>query len=219
MATLESSDANIVDAETINLRLIVYPLLAVMVLLVGGFGYYYYQQNQRDQLEAQARAAMLEAKTPEALVKVADQFPGTDQGNLALLSAGDLSYQKKDYASAIKYYKRVISGPQTDEILAESARLGFAASLEAANKPDDESHVSAADVYLVEARRGKDSPYAPYAYTAAAAIYAERGDKDNERKILNEAVSLDPDAIFVKQAQARLKELNAAPAPSVVAPS
>src|SRR5882724_10009066 len=102
MATLESDDSNILDAETINWRLVVYPILAALVVLVGGFGYYYYLQNQREQLEASARDALVQAKTPEELVKVADQFPGTNQGTLALLGAADGSLAKRDYAAAIQ---------------------------------------------------------------------------------------------------------------------
>jgi predicted negative regulator of RcsB-dependent stress response len=221
MATLESDDSNILDAEMINWRLVVYPILAALVVVVGGFGYYYFLQNQREELEVSARAALVQAKTSEELVKVADQFPGADQGTLALLSAASLSFDKKDYAAAIKDYKRVLFGSKTDEILAESARLGFASSLEAANKVDDETSKDATDVYLREGDLGKSSPYAPYAYFSAARLYEEKNDKDNERKILTEAASLDPDSPFVKQAQLKLKEMETAAQPpqTVTAPA
>ena len=63
------------------------------------------------------------------------------------------------------------------------------------------------------ARRGAKSSYAPCAYFSAARLYEERGDKDNERKILTEAATLDPDSQFVKQAQLKLKEMTAAAQP------
>jgi predicted negative regulator of RcsB-dependent stress response len=210
MATLESDEANIFDAESVNWRLIVYPILAVAVVVVGGLFYYYYQQSQRDALEASAREALVAAKTPEEMVKVADQFPTTDQAALALLSAADASFAKRDYDAAIKDYKSALFGPKIDEMLAESARLGLASSLEASGNIDDAIYA-----YLREATLKKDvgidSPYAPYAYMAAARLYEEKGDKDNERKVLTEAVSLDPESLFVKQAQAKLKELTSAP--------
>ena len=59
MATLESDESNILDAETVNWRLIVYPILAALVILVGGLGYYYYLQTQREDLESKARAALV----------------------------------------------------------------------------------------------------------------------------------------------------------------
>ena len=36
MATLESDESNIFDQETINWRLIVYPILLIVVVVVGG---------------------------------------------------------------------------------------------------------------------------------------------------------------------------------------
>jgi predicted negative regulator of RcsB-dependent stress response len=210
MATLESNDSNILDSETINWRLVVYPILAALIIVAGGFGYYYYLQNQREELEATARAALLQAKTPEDLVKVADQFPHTDQETLALLSAANGSFAKRDFAAAIKDYQRIIQTAGTDAELRDSAQLGLGSSLEASGKGDD-----AIQAYLEVANRGTKSPYAPYAYTAAARIYEQRGDTTNERSILTEAASLDPDSPFVKQAQVKLKELATAAEPPV----
>lgn len=202
---MESDDSNILDAETINWRLIVYPILAVLVIGVGGFGYYYYLQYQREALEAKAREALVGAKTPEELVKVADQFPRTDQATLALLGAADGSFAKRDYAGAIADYQRIVQAATTNPDLLDPAQLGLASSLEAGGKMDD-----AINAYLEVARRGAKSPYAPFAYYAAANLYEARGDKTNEREVLTEAAMLDPDSAFVKQAQAKLKELTMA---------
>ena len=214
MATLQTDEANILDAETINWRLVVYPILAAMVVAVGGFVYYYYLQNQREELEASARAALVQATTPDELVKVADQFPGTDQATLALLKAADGSFAKQ----ATPRPFRIISGSSRRlrpiAELRDSAQFGLASSLEASGKNDD-----AINTYLEVAQQGDKSPYAPYAYMAAARLYGERGDKDNERKILTEVASLDPDSEFVKQAQSKLKELSVPPQPPLTAPA
>ena len=90
MATLQTQDANIFEREAVNWRLIVYPILALLVLVLGGLGLYYYQQSQRDEHELQARQEILKAKTPEALAQVADHFPGTSQANFALMAAAQL---------------------------------------------------------------------------------------------------------------------------------
>jgi predicted negative regulator of RcsB-dependent stress response len=202
MATLQSDEANIFDTETINWRLIVYPILAALIVVVGGLGYYYYLQNQREELEDSAHAALVQAKTPEELVKVADQFPGANQGTLALLNAADGSFSKRNYTAANQDYQRIIQAVTTDPELRDSAQLGLASSLEANGKIDD-----AINTYLKVAQLGDKSPYAPFAYAAVVRLYEERGDKDNERKILTEAASLDPDSPFVKQAQFKLKEM------------
>jgi predicted negative regulator of RcsB-dependent stress response len=207
MASLELGDSNIVDADTINWRLVVYPIVAAIVLLLGGFGYYYYQINQRETLEAQARDVLLLAKSPEDFIKVADQFPNTDQATLSLVTAATLSFNKKDYDSAAKTYQRIIGEPGTNPLLRDSAQLGLASSLEAAGKIDD-----AIGAYLAVARRGKDSPYAPFAYTAAARLYEQKGDKENQRLVLTEAAGLGAESPFVKDATLKLKALNAAAA-------
>jgi len=210
MATQQLDDANIIDGETINLRLIVYPILAVLVIVLGGLGYYYNQQVQRETAEASAREAFLSAKTPEELVQVADRFPHTDQGAMALIKAADDSFTKLDYAAATKDYQRLLDTAGTDPQLRDSAQVGLASSLEASGKVDE-----ALTAYLDVARRGDKTAYAPFAYNAAARIYEQRGDKENERKILLEETSLDPDSDFVKQAQAKLQELSG---PAVVMP-
>jgi predicted negative regulator of RcsB-dependent stress response len=213
MATLQSDEANILDVETINWRLVVYPVLAALVVAVGGFGYYYYLQNQREELEASARAALVAANTPEEMVKVANQYPHTDQATLALQSAAAASFAKRDYAAAIQDYQQIAQTVTTDPELRDSAQLGLASSLEANGKIDD-----AINTYLAVAREGAKSPFAPYAYNSVASLYDRRGDKDNERNILTEAASLDPDSPFVKQAQYKLKEMTTAAQPPPAVP-
>ncbi|MCE0483868.1 MAG: tetratricopeptide repeat protein [Methylacidiphilales bacterium] len=207
MATLGTDDSNILEAEPINWRLVVYPLALAAIVLLGGFGYYYYAQMQRDALEAQARIVVSQAKTPEDFLKAADQFPNTNQATMALLAAASLSFDKKDYDAAIKDYQRIISNASTDTTLRDSAQLGLGSTLAATGKLDD-----AINVYLTVARRAEKSPYAPYAYQAAASLYEQKGDKDNQKKILTEAVGLGTDSMFVKEAQSKLKELNPTPA-------
>jgi len=174
-----------------------------IVLVLGGLGYYYNQQVQRENAEAGAREAFLAAKTPEELVQVADKYPHTDQGTMALIKAADDSFTKLDYAAATKDYQRILDTAGTDRQLRDSAQVGLASALEATGKVDE-----ALTAYLDVARRGDKTAYAPFAYNAAARIYEQRGDKENERKILLEETSLDPDSEFVKQAQAKLQELS-----------
>jgi predicted negative regulator of RcsB-dependent stress response len=205
MTTSDFGDANIVEGDSINWRLVVYPLVAAVLLILGGLIYYFYLQNQREELEIAARAALLQAKTPEALVAVADRFPTTRQATLALLSAANDSYNKKDYDAANRDYQRIAVNADTDAVLRDSAVMGLASTLESAGRPDD-----AVKAYLSVARRGADSPYAPAAYSAAASIFRQHGDRNNEESLLIEEAGLDPESNFVKEAQQRLKDINAA---------
>jgi predicted negative regulator of RcsB-dependent stress response len=221
MATLDTDEANLIDQESVNWKLIVFPVVAVIIIGIAVAGIYYYQIVQRDQLEDTARAALVAAKTPEDMIKVADQYPASTQATLALLQAASDYFAKNDYANALSAYQKVDTLPHADETLAESARLGVASSLEASGKVDD-----AIAAYVREGDIGAKSPYAPYAYFAAAQIYEQKGDKVNERRILTEAAALDPDSVFVRQAQNKLKQMASeeqpvtpASAPNTVIPS
>lgn len=215
MATLDTDEANLIDAEPVNWRAIVYPLLAVLIVGFGALGYYYYLQDQRNQLEDIARIAVLQAKTPEEFIKVADQYPKTTQASLALMQAAALSFEKKDFAAATADFQKIVQNTAADAQLKASAQLGLASSFEASGKQDD-----AINTLLEVGHLGAKSPFAPYALYAAARLYEEKGDKDNQRKILSEAAALDPESVFVKQAQAKLNELTpkAAPSASTLAP-
>jgi predicted negative regulator of RcsB-dependent stress response len=205
MAILQSPDANILDAEEVNWRRIVYPVIGFIVLLLAGLGIYYYQLSQRDAREAQARQAFTQAKTPEALVQVADKFPGTTHADFALIRAADFSMGKKDYTGAAHDYQRVADGTGADAVLRDAGRIGLASAQEAQSKLDD-----ALQSYLTVAQRGPNTPYAPFAYISAARLYAEKKDTEDERKTLSAAVDLGGDSAFVKQADYMLKALDAA---------
>jgi predicted negative regulator of RcsB-dependent stress response len=203
MAILQSQDANILDAEAVNWRRVVYPVVGLIVLLLGGLGIYYYQLSQRDALEVQARQAVVKAITPEALVQVADQFPKTTQADFALISAADFSIARKDYTSAATDYQRVIDGAATDAVLRDSARVGLASVQEMQDKLED-----AIQSYVTVGDRGHNSPYAPFAYSSAARLYAQKKDTANERKMLSAAIDLGGDSAFAKQADDQLKALD-----------
>jgi hypothetical protein len=208
MATLESPDSNILEADAVNWRLVVYPIVGVLILIFGGCGIYFYLQGARAQHEADARQAFIDAKTPAALTQVADQFPGTTHAAMALIAAGNLSYEQKDYATAQKDFQRVADNTGFDDTVRDSARLGYAAALEAAGTSDSQ----ALDAYLAVAQRGKSSPFASYAYVAAAQLCRRQHDIDKERQLLIQATGIDTDSPFGQQAQKLLQALNGVPA-------
>jgi len=210
MASLASDERNIIEAEDFNWRLVVYPILAIVALLLIGFGIYYYQLNQREQAEEAAAAALTTAKTPTDIVKVADTYPATTQAAVALMKAADLSVTAKDFDSAKKDYQRVLDSKQAPAELRDSAQLGLAAVQEANGDFDN-----AIQSYLAIAQKGGASPFAPVAYHQVAAIYASRQDKVHEEQILQQAVRLGGDSPFVKAAADRLKALT----PQTAAPA
>jgi tetratricopeptide (TPR) repeat protein len=215
MATLQTDEANILDAESINWQAIVYPILVVLIVVGGVLGYYYYQQSMQDQAETQARAALVKATTPEEFLKVAADFPATDQATLATLAAAHASFAKRDFDSAISAYDKVINNTAIGAEWRDTAQLGIASCDEA--KGDSK----AVSDYLVVARRAELSPFAPYAYNCAIRICDARGDKDQERALLGQAAALAPYSDFTKAAQEKLKEMTpqAQPMSFPIAPS
>jgi predicted negative regulator of RcsB-dependent stress response len=217
MAGTEFDERNIMEGDPVNWRMIVYPILAGLVVLVAGFGIYYYQLNQREQAEEQAATALGDAKTPEDMAKVADQYPGTVQSGVALMRAAALLFDQGSFDVALKDYQSVVGMEKAPPELRDSAQLGIAATQEAAKQPD-----AAVESYLAVARKGNRSPFAPVAYHQAAQIYADRKDTANETQVFQQAVQLGGDSPFVKAAADQLKALapaaaaistNAAPAP------
>ena len=202
MATLASDERNIIEAEDFNWRLVAYPIIAIVALLLIGFGIYYYELNQREQAEEAAAAALTAAKTQADIVKVADSYPETTQAAVALMRAADLSVAAKDFDNAKKDYQRVLDSKQAPVELRDSAQLGLAGVQEANGDVDN-----AIQSYLVIAQKGGASPFAAVAYHQVAAIYASRQDKVHEQQILQQEVRLGGDSPFVKEAADRLKEL------------
>jgi hypothetical protein len=96
----------------------------------------------------------------------------------------------------------------------DSARLGLASALEAANSDNQ-----AIDTYLSVAQRGKSSPYSPYAYMAAAHIYERQHNTDKEKLYLIQAASIDSASPFSQQAQKLLQTLNGASSDTPTLPS
>lgn len=214
MATLQSDDANLLDQEPFNWRIIVYPALVILIVVCLGLGWYFQQLQARETREETAREALIKAKTPADFLSVASQYPKTDQASLALISAGQASYEAHDYPGAIAAYQKVTDDATANPDLRDTAALGRASALEASGKLDD-----AVLAYLEVAQRGSKSAFAPFAYNAVARIYDERGDKENERKILMQAAGFDPDSQFTRQAQAKLKSLQPPPATPAAIPT
>jgi tetratricopeptide (TPR) repeat protein len=124
-----------------------------------------------------------------------------------------MSFTKHDYAAAIQDYQRITQNASTLPELHDAAQIGLASAQEATGKIDD-----AISTYLSVAQLGTKSPFAPYAYNAAARLYEQQGNKDKEREILTEAASLDPDSPFVKDAQNKLKQMTATAQPPLSVP-
>jgi predicted negative regulator of RcsB-dependent stress response len=203
MSTLQTDEANIIDAEEVNWQWVVLPLVLLLLVAAGGFGVYYYLQMQQDAAEAEARVALLKATTPAEFLKVAEQYPKTDQAMLATFSAANASFEARDYDGAQTAYHKIIDNPALGAQWRDSASIGIASCDE--GKGDADKAISE---YLEVARRGDASPFAAFAFNCVARIYDARGDKKTEGDILRQAAQLNPDSPSVRRAQQLSNELN-----------
>ena len=203
MSTLQTDEANIIDAEEVNWQWIVLPLVLMLLVAGGGFGVYYYLQMQQDAAEAEARTALIKATTPAEFLKVAEQYPKTDQAMLATFSAANASFDARDYDGAQTAYRKIIDNPVLGVQWRDSASIGIASCDEAKGDAD-----KAINEYLEVARRGDASPFAAFAFNCVARIYDARGDKKTEGDILKQTAELTQDSPSARMAQQRSSELN-----------
>ena len=202
MATLQSDEANILDAETINWRLIVYPILAALIVVVGGFGYYYYQQVQRDISGGHRARGPAEGHHPgragEGGRSISQDRPGdagvAERGGRFLCQTG-LRRSHPELSAGPRH------APARTRCCATRRNSGWLPlSKPAARWTRRSTPISR---WPIAATRLPTRPSATMPWPGST---TQRGDKDNERKILNEEASLDSDSQFVKEAQFKLKE-------------
>ena len=197
-------DTNVVESEPVNWRLIVYPLLALLVLVAGIYSYFAYRQHAVEQRESEARTALVSAHSTAELLSVANRYPKTVQATLAGITAGEQALFNRDFVVAENAFTAVLHTPKIDPQLHDSAQLGLAATYEANGKTAE-----AIAAYLNVAHEGNTTPYAAYAFYTVAGIYLRKDDKANARKTFSELASLNNRSAFLPTGARQLASLNA----------
>lgn len=99
-----------------NKKIIYWILAAVLAIAAVILGYIYlYQQPRNDKAATAYGAVDLKAQGNDSIaaaeyMKVANQYGGTDGGNLAALQAGEILYRLKRYDEAAKYLEMFSTG-------------------------------------------------------------------------------------------------------------
>jgi len=148
--------------------------IAVLVVVVGAVvgGYYWHKSN----VETQAQDALSIIKPPSSAeaaasmdaqpyLKVADNYPGTRAGGRALLIAGGNLFDAGKFDQAKQTFERFMR-EYGDDVLANQALVGIAASLEAQGNTKD-----AAARYDDFIKGHPGDPTLPQAKSALARIY------------------------------------------------
>lgn len=160
---------------------LVYGILAGLVLLVAGIaGYVYYQsvqQAEAEQLLAQVartyeqgnyRQALDGTGTTQGLLAIAENYGGTQAGNLATYYAADALYRLGEYDRALELFREF---EKTEDFVGASAYAAQAAIHE--NRGEFEQ---AAELYQQAAEQFPNSLTTPKYLMSAGRAYEEMGN-------------------------------------------
>lgn len=183
--------------------------LTAVVLLAGG-GYFYKWNLQQEEQQA----SVLFAKGKQAfdnqnfdaaidsLGRLTNKYSGTSSAGVGTVYLANAFMQKKDYATAERYYRMYLDDYDNDDILSIAAAAGVAASFEERGE-----HAEAAELYEKAARDYDASYRAPELLLDAARAYRAAQNLDAARRVLATLLEKYPDSSFSEEAKLLQAEL------------
>lgn len=181
---------------------------AVGVAAAGAVvGIYLWSQQEKAKAAGQALSSALVARTfsrteaPDAMLKVATTYPGTQAGAQALLlGAGELFAGGKPAEAKAQFERFLREYPAHP--LAAQANLGVAACLAAEGKLDE-----AAKAYKSLVDRFPNANTAPQARFALAGVYETQGKLEPALRLFEEVAGADVSGSLGSEAGMRAHEL------------
>lgn len=163
-----------------NRNLVYGGLAGLVVVLVGIAGYAYYQSQQQaeaEQLLAQVartyeqgnyRQALDGTGTSQGLLAIAENYSGTQAGNLATYYAADALYRMGEYDRALEFFREF---DKTEDFIGASAYAAQAAIHETRSE-----YEQAAELYQQAAEQFPNSLTTPKYLMEAGQAYEEAGN-------------------------------------------
>jgi TolA-binding protein len=183
--------------------------LAAVMLLAGG-GYYYKWHLQQE--EQQASVLFATGKQAfdnqnfdaaiDSLGKLTNKYSGTASASVGTVYLANAFMQKKDYATAERYYRMYLDDYNDDDILSIAAAAGVAASFEERGE-----HARAAELYEKAAREYDTSYRAPDLLLDAARSHRAAQNLDAARRVLGTLLEKYPDSRVSEEAKLLQAEL------------
>jgi tetratricopeptide (TPR) repeat protein len=192
------------DAESLQslyaklVRPLLWALTAVLAALALGSWY----ARRRDNARAQAAELYWNARTPQELEAMTEDYSESPLASLALLKAAKEQYDAGEYAAALKLY-RDFQEREPNHFMLDSARMGEWHSREMLGQ-------------IQEALRGfaqfvdqhAESPLAPQAVFGQSRCMEAMGLYENARGVLERFIESDRHAEWKDMAQKKLKALD-----------
>lgn len=192
----------------VNKKQVGYGLVIVAVVGLAA-GIYIWQKNDK---VVKAGEALTQALIPptgsrivstDALLKVANEFPGSTAGARAILQAAGIYFAEGKYPDAQSQFQRFLR-EYSDSSFAYEATFGLAACLEAQGKTDEASRA-----YGDLASRNPNAPVTPRAKYAQGRILESQGKLAEARDIFESLARTEPGTQIGNEAAYRSEQLKA----------
>ena len=183
--------------------------LAAVVVLAGG-GYYYKWNLQQQEQQASVLFAVgkqaFDSQNFDAAIdslgKLTNKYGGTTSAGVGTVYLANAFMQKKDYATAERYYRSYLGDYDDDDILSVAASAGVAATFDERGE-----HGKAAEMYEQAAKEYDKSYRAPELLLDAARCYRAAQNLDAARRVLGTLLEKYPDSRFAEDAKWMQAEL------------
>ncbi len=191
-----------------NSKNFLFGLAAVVVLAGAGYYYKWHLQQQEQQasvLFAVGKQAFENGNYDAALDslgKLTNKFGGTTSAEVGTVYLANAFMQKKDYATAERYYRAYLDDYDNDDILSVAAAAGIAATYD-----ERGDHAKAAELYENAARDYGKSYRAPELLMHAARCFRTAQNLDAARRVLGTLLEKYPDSRFAEDAKLMQAEL------------
>jgi len=160
-----------------NYKQVSYVVMGLFIVIAILFLYRYYNQKTSQQANAQLGMAQIEFtnsnydKATVRLLRLIQEYPGTDEANQGMFLLANIYYQQKNYKQARDYFSEFVDAYSGSDILLASGYAGLAACLETEN-----NFAQAAKSYEKAARRAEEFNESDNYYYLAAMCYKKAGE-------------------------------------------
>ena len=178
-----------------------------VVVAIAAIGFAIYEQQQRAKVvkAGEALTDLLvssatrgsQAVTPDQLLRIATENPGTITAGRAVFQAASSHFTDGNYAAAQKQFQRFIT-ENPESSFAAQAQYGIAACQEAQGKSDE-----AAKTYKNLADRFKATGFGLAASSGLARILESQGKLAEALPLLEDIARTDPNGILGSEARIR----------------
>jgi len=197
-----------VDYVEHNSKQFLFGAAAVVLLAGGGYFYRWNLQNQEQQasvLFAKGKLAFDNQNfdaTIDSLGRLTNKYGGTSSAGVGTIYLANAFMQKKDYATAERYYRAYLDDYDDDAILSVAAVAGIAASFEERGE-----QAKAAELYEKAAKDYDESYRAPELLMSAARCYRATQNLEAARRVVSKLLEKYPESRFSEDAKLLQAEL------------